>query len=106
MSVHKNRLAWAAAGIFAVGAVSGWSAPQLLQAAQANDPVTSVASSAVPPAPIGPMTAPNYRAIVAQNPAAVVGVSIEGRMNVSPAQMPDLGQLCGFDPRGPQGNHH
>src|SRR5580700_2419823 len=78
MSVHKNRLAWAAAGIFAVGAVSGWSAPQLLQAAQANDPVTSVASSAVPPAPIGPMTAPNYRAIVAQNQAAVVGVSIEG----------------------------
>jgi len=105
MSVQKRRLAWAAAGIFAVGAVSGWSAPQLLQVAQANDPVTSVASTIAAPAPIGLMTAPNYRAIVAQNQAAVVGVSIEGRMNVSSPDTPDLGQLFGFDPRGDQGNH-
>jgi serine protease Do len=106
MSVPFKKLGWAAAGIFAIGAVSGWSAPQLLQVAQANDPVTSVASSAAAATPIGPMTAPNYRAIVAQNQTAVVGVSVEGRMNVSSPETPDLGQLFGFDPRGNQGNHH
>ena len=63
-----------------------------------------MAASGAASAPIGPMTAPNYRAIVAQNQAAVVGVSIEGRMNVSAPQMPDLGQLFGFDPRGNRGN--
>jgi serine protease Do len=107
MSVHNRRLSWAAAGIFAVGAVSGWSAPQLLHVAPATEPASSVAASAAAPAPIGPigpMTTPNYRAIVAQNQAAVVGVSIEGRMNVSSPQMPDLGQLFGFDPRGNRGH--
>jgi serine protease Do len=104
MFVPFKRLSWAAAGIFAIGAVSGWSAPQLIHVAQATDPASSVAASSAAPAPIGPMTAPNYRAIVAQNQAAVVGVSIEGRMNVSSAQMPDLGQLFGFDPRGNRGN--
>ena len=104
MSVQNRRLSWAAAGIFAIGAVSGWSAPQLLHVAQAANPPTTVAANGAAPAPIGPMTAPNYRAIVAQNQAAVVGVSIEGRVNVSSPQMPDLGQLFGFDPRGNRGN--
>jgi serine protease Do len=104
MFVPFKKLSWAAAGLFAIGAVSGWSAPQLLHVAQTTDPATGMAASGAASAPIGPMTAPNYRAIVAQNQAAVVGVSIEGRMNVSAPQMPDLGQLFGFDPRGNRGN--
>ena len=104
MLVPFKKLSWAAAGIFAIGAVSGWSAPQLLQVAQASDTGTSVVAGGAAPAPIGPMTAPNYRAIVAQNQATVVGVSIEGRMNVASPQMPDLGQLFGFNPNGNQGN--
>ena len=104
MSVQNRTLSWAAAGILAIG-VSVWCAPQLIHVARAADATASVVPGAAVPAPIGPMTAPNFRAIVAQNQAAVVGVSIEGRMNVSSPQMPDLGQLFGFDPRGNRGSN-
>lgn len=97
MSFQSRKYAWAAAGIFAVGAASGWVAPSSFHTAQAAD---NSAPSAVPssaaPGPVGLMNAPNYRAIVAQNQAAVVGVSIEGRVKASDSeQMPDLGQLFG-----------
>ncbi|HEY3809070.1 MAG TPA: DegQ family serine endoprotease [Steroidobacteraceae bacterium] len=106
MSFHSNKLAWAAAGIFAVGAASGWVVPSLfhpVQAAETSAAAPVIASSASAPAPIALTSAPNYRAIVAQNRAAVVGVSIEGRVKVSESdgqQMPDLGQLFGFEPFG------
>jgi serine protease Do len=101
MPSQTRKLTWAAAGIFAVGAVAGWSAPALLHVAQAAD----TSPTAAVPAPIPPATTPNYRAIVAQNQAAVVGISIEGRMKVaSEQQMPDLGQFFGFDPFGGRGN--
>src|SRR5580704_9522108 len=100
MPSQTRKLTWAAAGIFAVGAVAGWSAPALLHVAQAADTSPTAAMSPIPPA-----TTPNYRAIVAQNQAAVVGISIEGRMKVaSEQQMPDLGQFFGFDPFGGRGN--
>ena len=98
MSFPSRKLAWAAAGVFAVGAVTGWAAPALLRTSQSAESVATTAS-VVAPGPIAPATAPNYRAIVAQNQAAVVGVSVEGRTRVSSSQMPDLGQLFGFDPR-------
>jgi serine protease Do len=107
MSVKIRQLAWAAAGIFAVGAVSGWSAPTLLRVAQAAQPSAASTPAPASSAPIAMGTAPNYRAIVAQNQAAVVGVSVEGRMNVSSPQqqMPDLRQFFGFDPFGDQDDH-
>jgi serine protease Do len=108
MSSKSRNLAWAATGIFALGATSGWAIPSLFHPAHADDSVSAAVSAAVAPgtssvAPgaIAPATAPNYRAIVAQNRAAVVGVSIEGRMQVNDPdapQMPDLGQLFGLDP--------
>ncbi len=111
MSFQSKKLAWAAAGIFAVGAASGWVAPTLFHAAQAAEPASgntamgtvNPSANAVAPGAIALTSAPNYRAIVAQNRAAVVGVSIEGRVKVSDSdapQMPDLGQLFGFDPYG------
>jgi serine protease Do len=100
MSVRTQKLAWAAMGIFAIGAVSGWSAPNLLRTAAAPAAAnTSVAqapanTSAVPvpnaPIPLG--TAPNYRAIVAQNQAAVVGISIVGSLKTAGGQSPLRGQ--------------
>ncbi len=102
MSLTSTRIAWAAAGIFAVGAVSGWAAPTLLRTSQATEPVANVANTAAP-TPIPPATAPNYRAIVAQNQAAVVGVSVDGRTKVSSQQVPDFGQMFGFAfPRPPE----
>jgi len=117
MPVQSKKLAWAAAGIFAVGAVSGWGAPALLRVSQATDVQAtdvqatvgqatggSVNAVAAATGPVAPGSAPNYRAIVAQNQAAVVGVSIEGRMPVASSQMPDLGRLFGFDPFSDRGN--
>jgi serine protease Do len=102
MPLHSRKLAWAAAGVFAVGAVTGWAAPALLRTGQsANNTVSAV--NVVAPGPIAPATAPNYRAIVAQNQAAVVGVSIEGHAKVS-SQTPDFGEMFGFDPFGNRGN--
>jgi serine protease Do len=101
MSGQSRKLAWAAAGVFAIGAASGWALPAFLHntaAAAAAPPGAAAPASAAVPEPIALMTAPNYRAIVAQNEAAVVGVSIEGRVRVGESQqMPDLGQLFGLD---------
>ena len=92
MPIRMNKAAWAAAGIFTVGAVTGLTAPQLLRnaAAEPQTVASTVAStlnaSSVAPAagaPIPLMTAPNYRAIVAQNQAAVVGISIVGEQKVA-----------------------
>ena len=96
MSVPSRKLAWVAAGVLAAGVTSAWLAPSLFHSAQAADSAPAAVS-----VPIAPATAPNYRAIVAQNRAAVVGVSIEGRVKVAESQpLPDPGQLFGFDPFG------
>src|SRR5262245_18286132 len=100
MSVRTQKLAWAAMGIFAIGAVSGWSAPNLLRTAAAAPAVAAISAaqapastSAVPalkaPIPLG--TAPNYLAIVAQNQAAVVGISIVGSLKTAGGQSPFRG---------------
>ncbi len=115
---RMKKAAWAAAGIFTVGAVTGLTAPQLLREAAAPASVaTSVASTlnstsaAVSNAPIPLMTAPNYRAIVAQNARAVVGISIVGEQKISgrgfgPSPFGDDDPFSFFFrnlPRGPNG---
>jgi serine protease Do len=123
MPFRMNKAAWAAAGIFTVGAVTGLAAPEFLRTAAAPQTVAAAVSAvtdsaSVTPsagAPIALMTAPNYRAIVAQNQAAVVGISIVGEQKVA-NRMPRGANPFGDDgddpfsqffrnmPRGPQGN--
>src|SRR5580698_6497054 len=80
-------IASAVAGVFALGALAGWMAPNLLRAETAMSATSAAApapAAAKGPIPLG--TAPNYRAIVAQNRDSVVGITIEGEMKVSSDQ--------------------
>src|SRR5262245_50371084 len=100
MPVQSRRAAWAAAGIFSVGAVAGLAAPTLLHTAStaapltASAPSTTVASAVKGPIPL--TTAPNYRAIVAQNSPAVVGIQTAGEMKVSSQDDSPLGGMSPF----------
>jgi serine protease Do len=89
--------AGAAAGVFALGALSGWMAPNLLKAEAATSAAAPAPAATKEPIPLG--TAPNYRAIVAQNRDSVVGITIEGEMKVSSDQ-----PFGGFNPFGNDGN--
>ncbi|HTV96668.1 MAG TPA: Do family serine endopeptidase [Steroidobacteraceae bacterium] len=76
--------AGAAAGIFALGGVTGWMAPAILRNARADTLASTTAPpAAVPSGPIALGTAPNYRAIVAQNRGAVVGITTVGEVKVA-----------------------
>jgi len=106
MQFHPRTLALAATGIFAVGAVTGWAAPNRL-ASNTATPATSMASPVTPATAtnaIAPTTAPNYRAIVAQNQAAVVGITTAGALDVSSSSPNDHRGPFGDDdmprPRG------
>ena len=87
MTTQTRRLTWTAASFLAVGAVAGWAAPNLLHTAAAAESVSNSSSiAAAPRAPTGAIpltTAPDYRAIVAQNQAAVVGIAVTGETKVS-----------------------
>ncbi len=93
MKAHVNSIAVAAAAVFAVGAFTGWMAPAILRSARADTvgtaPGSSSAAASSTAAPSGPIplgTAPNYRAIVAQNRGAVVGITTAGEMKVASVQ--------------------
>ncbi len=75
-------MAGVASGVFAVGAAAGWMAPSLFKSAQA-DTVSNAAAAVNPSDPIPLGTAPNYRAIVAQNRDSVVGITTAGETKVS-----------------------
>jgi serine protease Do len=95
-------VAGAAAGVFAIGAVSGWMAPAILRSAHAADTAASApAPQAIPPGPIPLGTAPNYRAIVAQNRDSVVGITVAGEMKVSASDQNPFG---GGNPFGNDGD--
>jgi serine protease Do len=114
MQIRNKPLALTAVGLLAVGAAAGWSVPVLLHAAPANDTHSTATPEAIAaPAPIALGTAPNFRAIVAQNRAAVVGITTEGEMKVADSQMPqmpDFGLIPFGDEEGPFGQqfrrHH
>jgi serine protease Do len=94
-------IAGAVAGVFALGALTGWMAPNLLRAEAAMSATSAAAPAPVAakePIPLG--TAPNYRAIVAQNRDSVVGITIEGEMKVSSDQ-----PFGGFNPFGNDGDN-
>jgi serine protease Do len=95
MDIRTRTLLWSAAGLLAVGTATGLSAPALLQSAPAapgDADRTPVSSQAIP---LG--TAPNYRAIVARNQAAVVGITTAVPMSASAAQEFSSGEPNGDD---------
>jgi len=99
MQIRPRTLAWSAAGLLAVGAATGLSAPTLLHVA-APDGSQAPSNSAMPPSapqPIALTTAPNYRAIVAQNQAAVVGITTAGPMKTAAPQGFNFGDPNGDD---------
>jgi serine protease Do len=99
MQIRTSTLAWSAAGLLAVGTATGLSAPALLQTAAPAAAAPSEANHAAPPQAIPLMTAPNYRAIVARNQAAVVGITTAGPMNTASPQEFNFG-----DPNGQNDN--
>lgn len=97
MQHHNRKLALSAAGLLAVGAATGLSAQALLHtredaagSALTGTPATAaggaVNSAEASPRLVAPTSAPNYRAIVAENQAAVVGITTAGPMHTSDLQ--------------------
>jgi len=79
MQLRTRTMVWSAAGLLTVGTATGLSAQTLLHAA-----VPAAAETIAAPAqPIPLGTAPNYRAIVARNQAAVVGITTSGTVNAA-----------------------
>jgi len=83
MQFRKTAAAVAAAAIFAAGAASGLTAPSLLKSnVHTAVSATPRIKATVAPGPIPLGTAPNYRAIVMQSGAAVVGITSDGDVKV------------------------
>ena len=99
MQIRTSTLAWSAAGLLALGAATGLCAPALLQSSASPATAAGSADSSrdAPSQPIPLTTAPNYRAIVARNQAAVVGITTAGPINTSSAQEFNFGNPNGDD---------
>jgi serine protease Do len=76
MPIRTRTLVWSAAGLLAVGTTTVFAAPAL---PQFKDPP----AAAMPSGSIPPISVPNYRAIVARNQAAVVGITTAGAIDAS-----------------------
>jgi len=85
MLVRTRTLVWSAAGLLAIGTATGLSAQTLLHPAAPAAPVAST-TTAAPSQPIPLGVAPNYRAIVASNQAAVVGITSAGIMHTASSE--------------------
>src|SRR5271170_4094958 len=98
MKIHASQIAGAASAVLAIAAVTVWLAPGISRTAQAGSVSSSAVAASAPmsPAPVPLGTAPNYRAIVAQNRDAVVGIITAGEMKVSSDQ-PSGGNPYGND---------
>jgi len=98
MQLRNSTLAWSAVGLLAVGTATGLSAHGVLKVASpATPPVSSDLSQPTPSQPIPMMTAPNYRAIVSRNQAAVVGITTAGPMPTAGPQEFNFGGQNGDD---------
>jgi serine protease Do len=86
MQLRTRKLVWSAAGLLAVGTATGLSAHSLLLTAASGvaAPVAGESSHSSQPIPL--ITAPNYRAIVARNQAAVVGITTAGPVTTASTQ--------------------
>ena len=98
MQLRNSTLAWSAVGLLAVGAATGLSAHGVLKVASpVTTPVSSDSNQPASSAPIPMMTAPNYRAIVSRNQAAVVGITTAGPMTTAGPQEFNFGGQSGDD---------
>jgi serine protease Do len=106
MQIRTRTMVWSAAGLLAVGTATGLSAPALLKPAVSPTAATASSDSirpdldSLPDAasqPIPPIAAPNYRAIVARNQAAVVGITTAGPMKTPVGQNFNFGAPNGED---------
>ncbi len=98
MQLRNSTLAWSAIGLLAVGTATGISAHSVLQPATSTaTAATSESIQSTSSQPIPPMTAPNYRAIVARNEAAVVGITTEGPIPTGGPQQFSFGAPNGDD---------
>jgi serine protease Do len=90
MELRPKTMAWSAIGLLVLGTATGLSAPALFDT---NSPagVSAPVASGTAEGPIALMTAPNYRAIVARNQAAVVGITTAGEMKVNSSQQFNFG---------------
>ena len=97
-----ERLKPLAAALTAVGVLAAASAGALAfklpwsKDEPAEKPPAAVVAPAVPPAPIAPTSAPNFRAIVKQAGPAVVGVTVEGTRRASAEDDPVAPFFRGF----------
>jgi serine protease Do len=98
MQLRNSTLAWSAIGLLAVGTATGLSAHGALQpAAPTAAPAAAGDSTQPAPSPIPLMTAPNYRAIVSRNQAAVVGITTAGPISTAGPQEFSFGGPNGED---------
>jgi serine protease Do len=101
MQLRNKTLGLSAAGLLAAGAATGLAAQALFhphdsvaaESARGDSRAATTQSRLV-----APTSAPNYRAIVAQNQAAVVGITTAGPMHTSDAQQFPFGGPDGDDP--------
>jgi serine protease Do len=101
MQLRNKTLGLSAVGLLAVGAATGLSAQALFHSHDSaaagsvhGDSGTATAQARLVP----PTSAPNYRAIVAQNQAAVVGITTAGPMHTSDAEQFHFGGPDGDNP--------
>lgn len=100
MQQRNKILGLAAIGLVAIGAATGLSAQSLWHSAEspAGVPAAGASASAATSARSIPLiTAPNYRAIVAQNQAAVVGITTVSTLQTSNPEIPGFGGPNGDD---------
>src|SRR5277367_4904873 len=83
MQLRTRTLVWSAAGLLAVGTATGLSAQTLLHAAAVAPAAAGASPIAASAEPIPMAVSPNYRAIVARNQAAAVGITTAGIRNAA-----------------------
>jgi serine protease Do len=95
MQLKRSTLVLSASGVLACGVAAGWLAPSLLDTNSAHAATSAAATAGssagtrLAPIPFG--SAPDYRAIVAQNRAAVVGITAEGSQPRERVQQREFG---------------
>ena len=77
MEIRNRTIGWSTVGLLTLGAATGFTAPGLYHT-QVGAPVQQADDATV-----ALVTAPNYRAIVARNQAAVVGITTAGDIPVA-----------------------
>ena len=100
MQLRTSTLTWSAIGLLAVGTATGLSAHSVLQPATPAATATTAtgdSNQSTSSQPIPLMTAPNYRAIVSRNEAAVVGITTEGPITTGGPQEFSFGGPNGDD---------